>query len=141
MISIKFAFTLLSTTTLLHPWLATLPLVHPLSAESPSTRNRSPVSMLVTMLGPPPIWPSLILQPTWCNLGHGVVVDTSDSNCFRSPNVVGMGLSFLGRRTMILSNIFNVGRMIISLNATGMIVFGRICVVPLKSFGWNGETP
>ena len=78
LIPITFAFALLTTTT--HPLLGlvTLPSVHPSYAGNPSTGNRSPVSMLVSLLGLPPTRLILILWPIWCNLSHGVVVDTSD---------------------------------------------------------------
>ena len=61
-------------------------------------------------------------------------------NLFRFPNNVGMELSFLGRRTLTLFNIFNVGRTTTFLNVIGMITSGRICVTLLKNFGWSGRT-
>ena len=140
LIPIKFAFTLLTTTTHPHPWLATLPLVHPSCAGNLSTENRLLILMLVISLGPLPIQPILILWPIWCNLSHGMVVDTSDSNQFRFPNNVGAELSFLGRRTMTLFNVFNVGRTTTFLSVTGMIAFGHICVMPRKNFKWSGGT-
>ena len=84
----QFAFTLLTTTT--HPllWLATLPSVHPLYAGNPSTGNRSPVSMLMSLLGLPPTQLILILRPIWCDLSHGIVVDTSDSISLDFPTML-----------------------------------------------------
>ena len=96
LIPIKFAFALLTTTTHPHPWLAMLPFVHPLSAGNPLTENRSPVSMLVTSLGPPPIRLILILQPIWCDLSYGVVVDPSDSIVLDFPAMLAWSYSSWG---------------------------------------------
>ena len=88
LIPIKSTFVLLTTTNHPHPWLATLPPIHPSCAGNPSTGNKSPVSMLVTSLGLPPIWLILILWLIWCNLSHGVVVDTSDSIVLDLPTML-----------------------------------------------------
>ena len=88
LIPIKFAFTLLITTTHPHLWLAMLPPVHPSCAGNLSIESRSPNSMLVTSQGPPPIQLIFILRPIWCNLSHGVVVDTSDSIILDFPVIL-----------------------------------------------------
>ena len=98
LISINFAFALLTTS---HPhhllWLATLLFVHPLFAGNPSTGRRLLVLMLVSLLGLPPIWPILILQPIWCDLSHGVVVDTSDSIPLDFPKMLAWSYPPWGR--------------------------------------------
>ena len=96
LIPIKFAFALLTTTTHPHPWLATLPPIHPSSVGNLLTENRSPILMLVTLLGLPPIWLILILQPIWCDLSHGVIVDTSDSIVLDFPAMLAWSYSSWG---------------------------------------------
>ena len=59
---------------------------------------------------------------------------------FSFPSVVGTERSFRGKRTLILSNVFNVGRMITSLNASLKIASGVTCVERPKNSGWSGKT-
>ena len=59
---------------------------------------------------------------------------------FSFPNVVGMERSFQGKRTLILFNVFNVGRTITSLNVSLKITCGAICVERPKNSGWSGRT-
>ena len=58
---------------------------------------------------------------------------------FSFLSVVGMERFFQGKRTLILSNVFNVGRTITSLNVSLKIASGVTCVEPLKNSGWSGK--
>ena len=59
---------------------------------------------------------------------------------FSFLSVVGTGQFFRGKRTSILSNVFNVGRTIISRNVSLKIASGATCVERPKNSGWSGKT-
>ena len=58
---------------------------------------------------------------------------------FSFLSVVGTERFFQGKRTLILSNVEDVGRTITSLNVSLKIASGVTCVEPLKNSGWSGK--